>query len=213
MNVAAVKKARKRLTLGTQLESAPNGRAARLRPGRNSTALPRPLQRERAPGSLHLASARLAPLPFFCGRPAVSANAARQAARAGSGSTNAHACRATDFESGGRGFESLRARQGFQSTYVRRAVLNQKLERCLERQTFSCVPFGPGSRRVAPGAAHSLRNWPPIPPASPPIRVTIPSVIRSARSSPLPLPGEPKCARSWIEAVMSGHATKVPVCP
>jgi hypothetical protein len=40
VNIAAVKKARKRLTLGTQLESAPNGRAARLRPGRNSTALP-----------------------------------------------------------------------------------------------------------------------------------------------------------------------------
>jgi hypothetical protein len=58
--------------------------------------------------------------------------------------------------------------------YVERAVLNQKLERCLERQTSSCVP--PSGR--------ALGAWRPEPlsrslvlssraRASPPIRVTI----------------------------------------
>jgi hypothetical protein len=40
-------------------------------------------------------------------------------------------------------------------TYGRPTVLITKSKRCLERQTFLCVPFGPGSRRVAPGAAQS----------------------------------------------------------
>jgi hypothetical protein len=42
--------------------------------------------------------------------------------------------------------------------YGRTAVLISKLKRCLERQTFLSVPFGPGSRRVAPGAAPSPRT-------------------------------------------------------
>jgi hypothetical protein len=42
--------------------------------------------------------------------------------------------------------------------YGRAAVLISKLERCLERETVLCVPFGPGSRRVAPGAAPSPRT-------------------------------------------------------
>src|SRR5713226_3411782 len=44
--------------------------------------------------------------------------------------------------------------------YGHTAVLISKLKRCLERQSFLCVPFGPGSRRVAPGAAQSpLTNY------------------------------------------------------